>query len=332
MKPPSMWKVSNYTPYAARKSWGRDNDGVHEWIVVVKGTFNIAPNGALTLADDQIEPLLEAEYSGEDGASSLRYEADLVATKPTTDILVNGTAYAPGGRPSTEFFVSLGVGSIVKTLRVVGNRRRRRGGLGSSAVEPVFEVPIVYERAYGGADLGEPDPARRRMDLRNPVGCGVLQVPDEPLPNFEYPGKSVSRAGPAGFGPLSSHWQPRIQSHGTYDAAWLDSRYPLAPADWDARSLLCAPADQRPARHLVGGEPVELLNMTRSGRLGFSLPSARFDFRTRISGRVRRHVSRLATVIIEPDHPRVLMVWHTSLEVRTEADYLEWTKILEAHG
>src|SRR5438045_9584654 len=98
-----MWAIKNHTPYAATGMWGRDKDGVHEWIVAIKGTFDIKRDGRLALADEQPVPLLLPEYHGEAGESSLRYEADLVGMKPTTDILLNGTAYAPGGRPAHEF-------------------------------------------------------------------------------------------------------------------------------------------------------------------------------------------------------------------------------------
>ena len=150
-----MWALDNRTPYAADRTWGRDRDGVPEWIVAVKGTFDVRPDGSLQLADEQVPPTLLPEYHGDAGTSSVRYPADLVSTKPTTDILINGTAYAPGARPSTDFEVSAQVGTIRKILRVRGDRWWVRGPLGvtPSFAEPVARVPIVYERAYGGQDL-----------------------------------------------------------------------------------------------------------------------------------------------------------------------------------
>ena len=64
-----MWAVKNHTPYAADRVWGRDKDGVHEWIVAVKGTFDIKPDGSTKLADEQLKPLLLPEYHGEPGAN-----------------------------------------------------------------------------------------------------------------------------------------------------------------------------------------------------------------------------------------------------------------------
>jgi hypothetical protein len=330
-----MWVVTNHTPYKVGRVWGRDKDGVHEWIVVVKGTFDIKPDGNLRLADEQLEPLHLPEYHGDAGASSLRYDADLVSPKPTTDVVLNGTAYAPKGRPSTNFLVSLRVGRVHKVIRVVGNRRWKRGlfGLKPSASEPITALPIIYERAYGGYDQTEPDPKMQRLDSRNPVGCGVVARSKnrlgKSLPNFEYPKGKLEKAGPAGFGAIDSYWSPRRELQGTYDEAWQKSRYPLLPSDWDPRSLLCSPPDQRPQNHLRGGELVELENLTPNGKLRFALPRAYLRFLTHIDNRTEEHERRLATVIIEPDYPRVIIVWQSVLAVRTNGDYLDETIVSE---
>lgn len=330
-----MWSLTNRTPYAAESTWGRDKDGVHEWIVAVKATYDIARDGTLSLAEEQIDPLLVPEYHGEPGASSLRYDADLVAPKPTTDVLINATAYAPGGRPSTDFLVSAQVGSVRKVLRVLGERRWERSPIGmiASSMEPVTRVPIVYERAYGGHDARDPDPRQQRMEARNPVGRGVVGVLDhregDPLHNIEYADHPPTGQGPAGYGAIDSWWTPRREFQGTYDEAWMEKRRPLLPEDWDPRSLLCSPMDQRPGQHLYGGEPVELINLTPDGLLRLTLPKVYLTFRTYIDGRIEEHRARLATVIIEPDHPRVICVWQTALSVRNDGDYLDRTVIRE---
>lgn len=330
-----MWSITNDTPYKAGKTWGRDKDGVHEWIVAVKATYDILPDGSVTLAEEQLEPLLAPEYNGEDGLSSLRYDADLVAPKPTTDVLINGTAYAPGGRPSTDFMVGARIGRIQKVIRVRGNRVWHEGlfGPAPSSVQAVTELPIIYERAYGGYDQTDPDPKKQRMDPRNPVGCGVVAQSDhkigQPVPNFEYPNGNLKKDGPAGFGAIDSFWSPRRELTGTYDDAWQQNRLPLLPEDWDSHSLLCSPIDQRPKSYLRGGEPVELTNLTPSGKLTFTLPKVFLSFRTLIDTRKEEHRSRLSSVIIEPDFPRVIMVWLTSLACRTNVDYLEETIVRE---
>jgi hypothetical protein len=330
-----MWHLTNHTPYAVGKSWGRNKDGVHEWLVAVKATFDIAPDGRTTLADEQPPPVMVPEHHGEPGVSSLRYDMEIVAPKPTTDIVVNGTAHAPKGRPSTEFAVSMRVGSIQKTLRVLGKRRWGVGvtGITSSAPEPMIELPITYERAYGGWDRTDQDPRNQRMDLRNPVGCGVVAKPEyrvgRELPCFEYPQGDVATAGPAGFGALDVYWSPRREQAGTYDAKWEETRRPLLPVDWDPRSLQCAPVDQRPPSHLRGGELVELVHLTPSGVLRFTLPKIYLTYRTMLDGKAHEHRGTLSSVILEPDVPRVMMVWTTSLLCRTNGEYLDETVIQE---
>ena len=330
-----MWSITNHTPFKTGKTWGRDKEGIHEWIVAVKGTYDILPDGSVKLAEEQLEPLLAPEYNGEDGLSSLRYEADLVAPKPTTDVLINGTAYAPGGRPSSKFMVGARIGKIQKAIRVRGNRVWNEGPFGpaASSAEPVTELAITYERAYGGYDQSDPDPEKQQMDSRNPVGCGVATKPEhligQAVPNFDYPNGNLEKDGPAGFGALASHWTPRRELTGTYDEAWQQNRLPLLPEDWDPHSLLCSPVDQRPETYLLGGEPVDLVNLTPGGRLSFVLPRVYLSFRTLIDTRKEEHRSRLSCVIIEPDFPRVIMVWITSLACRTNVDYLEETIVHE---
>ena len=167
------------------------------------------------------------------------------------------------------------------------------------------------------------------MDVRNPVGCGLVRMEGCPLPNFEYPNHNLKEGGPAGFGPIASYWSPRRELQGTYDEAWKKRRFPLPPTDWDPHSLLCSPSDQRPVRHLRGGELVELINLTPAGKLCFTLPKVHLTFSTHIDNCIKEHRSRLSSVIIEPDFPRLIMVWQTSLSVRTNADYLEKTIVRE---
>lgn len=330
-----MWAIDNRTPYAVGKTWDRDQEGQHQWIVAVKGTFDVHPDGHTTLAEQQNEPLLAPQYTAEPGLSSLRYAADLLLPKPTTDILVNGSAHAPGGRPSSEFTVSVQVGAVKKRLLVHGDRTWDDGIFGSkpSRASPVLQVPLAYERAFGGYDSSDADPRRHRLEPRNPVGCGLMDASGRRIgalaPNFEYPDGDVEKTGPAGFGPIDSHWSPRRELMGTYDDTWRAERLPLLPADWKPQSLLCAPADQQPPHPLWGGEPVELINLHPSGTVRFVLPRVHLAFATHIDRRVEEHRARLSTVIIEPDMSRVMMVWTTSLACRSDGDYLERTVVRE---
>ena len=331
-----MWALQNRTPYAAERTWTRDKHGAHHWLVAVKATFDLGDDGVVKLADEQPPPLRAPEYFGEPGASSLRYESDLTAMKPTTDVTLLGSAYAPGARPAQQVDASLRVDDVHKTLLVYGERvyYRSATGIDPSPAAPFTKRPLGYELAFGGVDSTDLDPARHAMDKRNPVGRGfklkAQKLVHQPAPCLEYPGRDLVKAGPAGFGPLASYWSPRLELWGTYDARWERTKKPLLPDDYDERVTLCAPVDQRPAQHLRGGELVELLNLTPRGALRFTLPKIYPTFTTFFGQQREEHRSRLVSVVIEPDDSRLMMTWLTSLPVPApRTDYLDRTVISE---
>jgi hypothetical protein len=332
----AMWELSNRTPYAAERTWVQDKDGAKHWVVVVKATFDIGPGGALKPAAEQVPALHLPEYLGEDGKSSLVYEADMIASKPGTDVYVNGHAIAAGGKPTRRMSVGLRVHGRQKVLEVTGDRVYERditGGVVPSAPMPFLKVPIVYERAYGGYDADDPDPAQQKMFAPNPVGTGVTtsrgKLLGKPVANVEFPGADPAKKGAAGFGALCSYWEPRIGFGGTYDGKWITSRKPLLPEDFDPRFFMCAPADQQFVPHLRGGERIEVAGMTPSGALGFDIPRVALGFETHIDGKKKHHKGALQTVIVEPDHPRVILVWQTQILCHREMDFLDRTLIRE---
>ncbi|WP_437293135.1 DUF2169 family type VI secretion system accessory protein [Sorangium sp. So ce426] len=329
-----MWQLVNHTPYAAERCFARDRRGAEVWLVAVKGTFAIRDDGTTEVADAQEPVALAPLHFGDPDRSSLRYDADLVLTKPGTDVLVHGRAHAPNGKPAARVEVGLRCGPIAKRLVVVGDRTYRRGVLGvvPSEPEPFVEMPIRYERAFGGAD-----PETSAREPRNPAGVGFAEraqrLLGRPAPNIEDPGAPISsakdRPTPAGFGPLARGWAPRRALAGTFDRAWEEERMPLLPADFDDLFFFGAPADQRVPGFLREGTPVDLLHLTPGGLLRFRLPRTRPCFRTSFGREAAEHRARLHTVIIEPDARRVILVWHTALPCHGKEHRLEHTRIWE---
>ena len=141
-------------------------------------------------------------------------------------------------------------------------------------------------------------------------------------------GARDERAGPAGFGPIESYWSPRRELVGTYDAKWVEEQRPFLPKDWDPRSTLCSPVDQRPRQHLRGGELVSVVNMTPDGVLQVTLPKIYLAFTTYFGQRTEEHRAKLVTVILLTDERKLSMVWQTSLPVPLRhMDYLDRTLI-----
>ncbi len=332
-----MWALVNQTPYAADRNWTRDTHGAHWWVVAVKASFTFAPDGRLTLANEQPPPVLAPEYIGKPGQSSLRYDSDLIAIKPGAELLLLAHAYAPRGEPASAVPVSVRLGRLEKSLVVYGERTYYQGALGLATTppRPFLTRPIEYELAYGGSDLSDPDPKRHGLDERNPVGRGYARqasrLVNAPAHAIEYDRGDPARRGPAGFGPIDWGWLPRRKLAGTYNVRWAQTKKPLLPDDYDPRFAMSAPEDQCLAEPVAGGEPVELVNLTPEGVLRFALPVVSLAVTTRVGRRVEAQPVRLTTVLIEPEARRLSLVWQSALRVRApEVDYLDETEIVES--
>lgn len=334
-----MWLVSNKTPYAADRSWIQDKDANKLWIVVVKATFDILPNGMTRLSDQQVPVFSVAKPWGEMGKSSLQYEADLLFLRAFTDVLVNGSAWAPRGKRVASVDVELAVGTMQKRLRVFGDRvwQRSLGGASISQPELFESMPIVYERAFGGWDKSGSDPAEHRLESRNPVGTGFNHRSEnciaKRLPNIERPDQLINswkdRPEPAGFNAIDCAWSPRRELAGTYDAAWQQTRFPLWAEDFDPRYGNCAPRDQQARGFLRGGETFSLFNLSPTGPMSVTLPRVYPFFQTRFGRERVEHRAQLSTVILEPSASRVILAWQTSLVCNHRADELDMTVVTE---
>ena len=334
-----MWEVNNLTPFAADRAWTRGRDGEEIWLVAVKCTYDIKPDGTTEPSSAQPPVTMTPEYMdpANQVQSSLKYDMDLMRTKTTTDVIVLAHAYAPHGRPVTAVEVGFRVGPVMKRLSVIGDRVWRGGSI--SKPEPFRKMPIIYERAYGGYDVKRRDTTSPQWDVRNPIGTGFALSASAadglPLPNIENPDKPVTRwtdrPSPAGFGPICTHWQPRVDFAGTYDEKWERQRQPLLPEDFDERYYQCAPNDQQAPQFLKGGEPVTLVNLTPEGELRFALPRVFLAFETQFTTGERQHheKARLHTVIIEPDFPRVSLVWHSALACHPNVYKLVRTRVTQ---
>lgn len=319
-----MWALTNSTPFRAERSWVRDKNGAEVWLVAVKGTFIIGEDGSTQVADDQMEVSIVPKFRGEPGKSSLLYESDLVHIKSCTDVILHGHAYVSNTRLTTEVSVMLKVANISKRLHVIGDRVWKNSliGLKMSKPRPFSRMPLTYERAFGGTDQMSKDPKYYGWEPRNPVGTGfatqVKHLVGKPAPNIENPKCFIrrwkDRPDPVCFGPIASHWSPRIELAGTYSEIWQKERLPLLPEDFDERFYQYAPEDQQVPGFLKGGELVEMYNLTPNGYLRFRLPIVSLEFITEFDDfEVQKHYGLLHSVICEPDVSRVIMVWHTNL-------------------
>jgi hypothetical protein len=91
------------TPFETVTFDALDKEDNEHHVVVMGGTFDIGPDGVLTLSEDQAPLAATDEYFGKTTQSSVRRESDFAPFKPRTDILLDAAAYAPVGKPLPSF-------------------------------------------------------------------------------------------------------------------------------------------------------------------------------------------------------------------------------------
>ena len=318
-----MLQIRNRTGHPASVLIAPDPEGVDSISAILKASFTLEDSPRAL--PEQLPIAFSDEYRGDPGTSSLSRACDVGFAKPATDVIVTGHAWARMGRPASQMDVGISLGSVRKLMRVFGDRTWEGGLVGHrmSAPRPFEKVPLVWERAFGGLDQISGREPKLVGEGRNPVGVGYCHAGGQKkvegmlLPNVEDPRQVIKaptdRPTPAGFGPVCPHWEPRRNFAGTYDAAWLESRAPYLPKDFDPRFFQSAPHDQLVTPHLRGGETGELLGLTAEGSLRFSIPRLAASVTFRLDQGAQKIQAVLDTVLIEPDYRRLVLVWRCAL-------------------
>lgn len=276
--------LENKTPFHFEPLFLADEELKPLFVGIMKATFRIQSQefGPVIPMRDQIPLLLEGENYGDPEVNSYRYEPECTPYKLNTDIVLIGTAKAPGEN-LTQFDCGFRVGNNMKVARIFGNRQwlRKVAGMAITPPEVVTEVPLTYENAFGGWDktveLNEGHP----YEERNPVGKGYHHKKGEwsegsELPNIEDPENLISgyydTPNPIGFGFTSPHWLPRKQFAGTFDEAWTKDRAPKLPQDFNPLYHNAGSDKLIASGFLNGDEPVQVLNASPWPKLVFQLP------------------------------------------------------------
>jgi hypothetical protein len=304
--------IANETAFVVQPVPLLDREGHDVLVAIVKGTFTVDGSGRVTLADEPSPVRLNDEtFDPDNPHSSLRYASDLGLPKVGTDVVITGDAVPRA--PVTALDVAVKVKQRVVPLRVHGLRLFHAGAFGVviGRAQPFERMPIVYERAYGGVseDLSVVEP-------RNPAGVGVARsasdLVDRLAPQIEHPDRPHTTASdrhpPVGFGPIMTHWSPRREHAGTFDARWRALRMPLLPEDHDARFGNVAHPSLQFAEPLVPGDLLAVHGMSPE-TLVFALPAfplvaaARYD-----AGEREILRPQIDTVLVEPERRRVEIV------------------------
>ena len=276
-------RVRNLTPFAQLVYANEDAQGRQFDILIVKQSYHLTEDFQLRQSPEQ-EPLNFSDTCfGEVNVTSLRYPSDLVSYKPATDVIVIADAFAPDGKPASEWEVSIQAGPVAQRLQVSGPRewQRRRGQWRLTDPQPVMRVPLRHEFAYGGECPGPDDTIL--TDERNPIGRGMAH-PDVHPKDRSIPAPQVLALGttltdpfrrlePAGFGPIPPAWLPRRPLGGTYDDDWLENTWPHWAADYDFAFHNSAARGLKARGFLQGDEMIRLTGLhPERAEIAFQLP------------------------------------------------------------
>jgi len=232
----------------------------------------------------------------------------------------------------------------------------------------IRSLPLRYEYACGGecrVEIDDPDGNRIKAEFRlspeqrnshpdgpdmapiahtasenNPLGMGFAEgwylkakkITTIPAPQIDDPINPVTIFGktypPQGFGIITKAWKQRLELAGTYDDAWLETRWPDLPEDFDMSYWNGAHPDMQ-VPYLSGDEVITLANLTPGGSLRFSLPGHSPVLSvTFTNGRILPVPANLDTLIIEPDARKVSLVWRAVLEAIPEIALMELGDVL----
>jgi len=312
--------LKNKTPLAVMAFPKVDLDGDPFLVVVAKGIFDIIKDESAKLSEQRASIRIVAVAWEKQTPSSLRYEDDLAPFKVGTDVIVNGTAYAPGGARLPSWRAGLQVGAFKKDVTVTGPRAWVHTPLlGWSLTEtiPVQRVPLRYEHAFGGEGFQGNPIGRGHCDVRRADRSRAIEAPQvltaegrTPMLGEEYPVE--------GFSAIVKSWQPRRARAGTFDQEWAAQGGKSLPIDFDGSFWNAAHPDLCLGSFLRGAEDVTLTALhPEHTRLCFRLPSLVVAVGVVYSSGYRHGVpARLDTLLIEPDEMRAELSWRAALPMQ----------------
>jgi hypothetical protein len=333
---------------------GKDDKDQPIFSILVKRSYDIVSGERATRAKETRSFVQSDEYydDGDPEWATVKYETDYVAFKLVTDVVVIGKAFSPTGKPVPQLDVSVEVAGQRKTLRVSGDRHclyRPTSSPEFTNPVPFTEMPIQYERAYGGKDL-KSDPQEPFYYPRNFQGIGIAlknvkeSVEGLPLPNIEdsadllsperviigAPDRWSGQPLPDGLGWFQRTWYPRcsfvgaMPSYVGVDTVLREEELGLVPKGQIALSLQSklpsfdvrfnSGASRGLAfPYLAGNEAIRLVNLTRSSPLSFQLPGETPRMMLDIGLGENELNPVLQTVCVRLEEMQVDLVWRGAL-------------------
>ena len=288
-----------------------------------EGKFYLAANIMAFISFDQPHRLLSEQSMWKFAATALGKDTilDMGMPKQHSEFVVYGKCHAPAGKTVTGALVRAKVGTLEKSLAVMGERVWERSGFGMRASEPspFSTLDLNYINAFGGDGFAN-----------NPIGKGMPPLDaTQPhfLPHIEIPESPVTFIGdrpqPAGLAPLDFTWPQRMSKAGTYDDAWLKTRFPGYAADMDWSIFNTAQPDQWLPNYFSGDESFEITGMHPDkpvvrGQLPACAVRCFVTLMSDASLALREVPTRAETLVLFPGSERAIVMFRGVTEITTD--------------
>ncbi|MDO5484196.1 MAG: DUF2169 domain-containing protein [Desulfovibrionaceae bacterium] len=204
---------------------------------------------------------------------------DMGVPKKQAEWLLVGSACAPGAEAVNRLAVDIRVGGSSRRFLV-------------SDSSPFTSLPLIWEKTWGTAE-------------ENPQGLPMGQLERAPLSDEKMPFGAPACPGPRGA------WPCRMKKMGSYDAAWLQNRWPGVPDDFDWAFFNLAQPVQYLPQGLRGDEAVELTCLhPEHPRLAVQLPGKQLRLHLCRGGQWSEMAVSADTLWLFPGELAGLILWH----------------------
>lgn len=297
---------TNDTPFPADLQRGSTGEKEMVAIAGCKVTYLLEDDGLRAVTGEPAWPLFDQPFEFRE--TTLMPELDF--RKRDIDLLVFGTARAPGDEPVRWMEVSVECGEIQKRIMVFGDRLWHDSGPGFVASEPApfTEMPLTNDRAFGGEARLEGATVRHPV---NPDGRGLVysesEVEGTRLPNLEDPDE------------LIQDWTdtPRpaclLPPAGTYPSRSDSSEDPEEMLEAALDGVFNQAVPELVARPDQLGETLVLRGFSSEGGVAFPMPDLEGpSVHVEVGDEVDRFPARLSTLVALADE-RVLIATYLAL-------------------
>lgn len=314
-------ELINQTPLSATALPHTDHNGRSGILIVAKGTWQLR-SGKLAAAEHQaglnkkqvmlrLGDIVQDELQRKVLKDRLDDEItwldhDLSPPKPACDVIVAGYVTPPANYREASIDAGIRIGSHTVSLRAHAPRYWEAGLIGAKP-KPIAPSIARMPLTYALADWTSGFPAEIKPDTLALLPW--IEAVDSPAQYRKHASKS------AGFGFWPENAAHRLPLAGTYDDAWKQKRSPLLPADFNPRFYNAAHPDLQLPTAPKAGTPIRLVHLAVEQVIDTVMPALSLVVQgTDAAGSTAAPTSMKAdTLIIEPEHDRLCVVWRALL-------------------